>query len=354
MKILWLLKVGLAVTAVSYILLLSSPRFGAFVRQEIRTGMSMGSTTRLRDRNVMLVPHLQTLSSPLRELVQKSEDPAVPLVQRISAGQKLAELGDPRIQIFEPQMIEIPGQKVKIGLPAEQLQSTFERLRDAGVELSWIRKEVPQHEVTIAPFRAAKFKVTNSEYLDFIKNTGERELPSSWEGGCYPKDRANHPVYTVTIEAVERYFFWLNQKTHRRFRLMTEDEWEYAASGGKEIEYPWGDEFDPNNANTKEAGLDQSSPVGVFVTGNSPFGLADMAGNVEEFVSNDYYPYPGGADVQDLFGDNEKTYRMTRGGAFNKRRDFARCKRRHGWYPEHAIGFRLAESVDDEATASSL
>jgi toxoflavin biosynthesis protein ToxD len=281
------------------------------------------------------------------ELVELVENPNVDLYDRISAAQALARIGDLRIEVFNPKMIEIPQAQVKIGLPYEKLESTWKKIQDTGAEISWIAKEVPQHEVHIKPFRIAKYHITNAEYLVYLEDSAETEIPSSWEEGNFPETKSNHPVYTVSPEAAERYILWLNHKTGRKFRLPTEYEWEYAASGPEELEFPWGKTFSEQKTNTKEAQLNGTTPVGVFVTGNSPFGLSDMAGNVEDYVSDDYVPYPGGNKVSDAFSIEKRSYRMTRGGAFNKRRDLARCKRRHGWYPGHAIGFRLAESMDE-------
>ncbi|MDH4365995.1 MAG: formylglycine-generating enzyme family protein, partial [Acidimicrobiia bacterium] len=146
-----------------------------------------------------------------------------------------------------------------------------------------------------------------------------------------------------------RYCAWLADTTGRPFRLPTEAEWEYAATGGDGRRYPWGDEWDPTRANTAEAGPLTTTPVGVYPQGASPFGLLDLAGNVEEFVADDYHPYPGAEVVDDdLTATHGAAYRVARGGSFARHGDLARCARRHGWYPSahYAMGFRLAESVN--------
>ena len=93
-----------------------------------------------------------------------------------------------------------------------------------------------------------------------------------------------------------------------------------------------------------ESGLFQSSPVGIFSNGASYFGVMDMAGNVEEYVSNDYFPY-GEETVQDDLALTLGQYRIARGGSFTRFEDLARCSRRHGRYPSdiYVMGFRLAE-----------
>jgi formylglycine-generating enzyme required for sulfatase activity len=83
----------------------------------------------------------------------------------------------------------------------------------------------------------------------------------------------------------------------------------------------------------------------MYPAGRSPFGAADMGGNVEEYVADDYRPYPGGETVEDDLG-GRVPYRVARGGGFTRFADLARCRRRHGWYHRdmYAMGFRLAES----------
>ena len=91
-----------------------------------------------------------------------------------------------------------------------------------------------------------------------------------------------------------------------------------------------------------------TSAVGAFVGGESAFGIADLAGNVEEYVSNEYAAYPGGPFVSDHLVQIHGHYRIARGGSFARFRDLARTRRRHGHNPQsctYAMGFRLAETI---------
>ena len=102
------------------------------------------------------------------------------------------------------------------------------------------------------------------------------------------------------------------------------------------------------NTNTAEAGPLTTTPVGMYSEGVSPFGAYDLAGNVEEYVLDDYRPYPGGTAIDDdLSATVGSVYRVARGGSFARHGDLARCTRRHGWFPtpHYAVGFRLAETV---------
>jgi formylglycine-generating enzyme required for sulfatase activity len=270
------------------------------------------------------------------------------LAVRIASGGLLALLGDPRIVTLQPVMVEVPGGRVQIGLAAEEVPDVLARYSGLGLDRSWIEKECPRHGVTLAAFRLARHPVTNGEYRDFLLATGHGELPSSWSLRQFPQHRANHPVYTVSAPSADAYVQWLARCTDRAFRLPTEAEWEWAAAGPQALEFPWGAHFDADLANTAETGLFDTAPVGAFVGGESAFGIADLAGNVEEYVAGDYAAYPGGQAVADHLVQIHGAYRVARGGSFARFRDLARTRRRHGHNPRsatYAMGFRVAESL---------
>ncbi|WP_328334561.1 MULTISPECIES: formylglycine-generating enzyme family protein [unclassified Streptomyces] len=278
-------------------------------------------------------------------LAQLAEDIAVDAGTRLAAGYLLALHGDPRIDVDSPVMLDVPAGRVKLGLPPSRVDSVAAAWRHVGVERDWIAKEAPQYTADIAAFRIARYPVTNSEYRTFLLDTHARWLPTSWQFGVHPVHLANHPVWTVPPQAADAYASWLSRRTGRRFRLPTEAEWEYAASGGDGREYPWGDHLATHVANTVETGPLNTTPVGIHPAGRSPFGADDMGGNVEEYVSDDYHPYPGGKTVSDDLMAGGRRYRVARGGSFTRYADLSRCRRRHGWYakPVYAMGFRLAE-----------
>ncbi|MER5768726.1 formylglycine-generating enzyme family protein [Streptomyces sp. NPDC001985] len=294
-----------------------------------------------------------------RALAAAAEDPAAPFERRYAAGALVSLTGDPRIRPDDPVMDTVPGGRVRIGLPPQEVGRVIGEWGHAGVEEAWIRKECPAHERDIGAFRIGRYPVTNLEYRRFLEDTRARWLPTSWRFGCYPDQLANHPVWTVPPQAADAYAAWLAQRTGRAFRLPSEAEWEYAAGGG-DREFPWGDTFSADAANTSESGPLSSTPVGIYPAGRSPFGALDMAGNVEEYTADDYRPYPGGELIADDLlpypGGLESaspalrahsTYRIARGGSFTRRGDLARCRRRHGLYDRafYAVGFRLAETV---------
>ena len=102
---------------------------------------------------------------------------------------------------------------------------------------------------TIKSFHIGKYPVTNEQYKVFTDDTGKK-VPSYWKSGTYPEGKANHPVVFVSYNDAMDYCQWLSIKYPQySFRLPTVKEWEYVASGGKDIAFPWGDKADDNNFN---------------------------------------------------------------------------------------------------------
>lgn len=303
-----------------------------------------------------LEPHYAALWGAEPEtLVRCVEAPGVELARRFAAGTLLALRGDPRIVVDAPQMIDLPGGRVRLGLEPEHIDAVTARWARYGVKRDWIAKEAPAFEIDLLPYRIGRFPVTHLEYRVFVEDSGYPELPSSWFLGAFPVPVANHPVYGLSEAAADAYAAWLAARTGRRFRLPREVEWEHAAAGPDRLEFPWGAEFDPERANTIEGGLLTTTPVGMYPGGVSPFGVADMAGNVEEYVADDYWVYPGGERIRDDLTDLHGVYRVARGGSFTRFADLARCRRRHGRYPSphYVMGFRLAEDVAGPPSALS-
>ncbi len=281
-------------------------------------------------------------------LVERIEDPERPFEDRLAAATLLALVGDPRVQTRQPDMVALPASTVRIGLAPQDVDLVVARWAHLGLEPAWIRKETPAHDVALSPFRIGRYPVTNGEYLDHVLAVPRAPRPSCWPQGSFPWALSNHPVFSLPAAAADGYAAWLATVTGRAFRLPTEAEWEYAASGGDGREFPWGEGWDPLRANTAEAGPLASTPVGLYPSGRSPAGLCDVAGNVEEYVADRYRPYPGAPPVHDdLVDAHGADYRVARGGSYARYGDLARCRRRHGWFPadHYAVGFRLAEDI---------
>ena len=287
-------------------------------------------------------------SLPVGELVRKVGDAGDGLASRLAAGNLLALLGDPRLDAYDPPMCDVPAAEVQVGLDWGEVNSLLRRYNSLGVAREWLEKECPRHSVKLEAYKIGKFPVTNFEYREFLVGSGFDEIPTSWPLGRYPHERMNHPVYGVTPRGADAYAAWLAARTRRAFRLPTEAEWEYAAAGPAGLEFPWGEEFEADRANTAEGGLLCTTPVGMYPRGASPFGALDMGGNVEEFVADDYRCYPGGREVRDDLLELNGAYRLARGGSFARFRDLARTRRRHGFNAlsnVYVMGFRIAEGL---------
>ncbi|RZL02084.1 MAG: hypothetical protein EOO89_29920, partial [Pedobacter sp.] len=267
----------------------------------------------LSERNAMALPDyflptgFESNSSKFEDLRFHSRSELVEIIEckisnfekRFMAGQILGLIGDPRIRTLDPEMIEIPDGRVQLGLSKDKVSLVADMYASDGVIEDWIWKECPSHYVDIKRFRIGRFSVTNFEYCNFLIDSKYGGYPSSWFLGCFPKHHSNHPVFSVEPADADAYVQWLSTKTKRKFRLPSESEWEYAAGGLQQLEFPWGDEFLIDRANTLESGVLQTTPIGCFPHGASPFGVLDMAGNVEEYVQNNYEPYPGGVNIDD-------------------------------------------------------
>jgi formylglycine-generating enzyme required for sulfatase activity len=150
------------------------------------------------------------------------------------------------------------------------------------------------------------------------------------------------------------YVNWQQAKAFAEFagaRLPTEAEWEYAAkSGGQDIVYPWGNE-EPNcdRLNFNQC-VGDTTPVCTYATGNTAQGLCDMAGNVWEWVEDDWHDSYEGAPVDgSAYIDNPRgSGRVFRGGSWLHVAGTVRAAYRDGGDPSRANdfrGFRLARSA---------
>lgn len=148
--------------------------------------------------------------------------------------------------------------------------------------------------------------------------------------------------------------------------LHREAEWEKAARGTHGRIYPWGDAWDADRCNTRELGLGETTPVGIFLQGTSAYGCLDMAGNVWEWTcslwgsgwSEPDYKYPYVADDgRENVEASDKMIRVLRGGSFIIDRDDARCAFRFRLFPYFDFydyfGFRVVVSPISPASAPS-
>jgi len=125
-----------------------------------------------------------------------------------------------------------------------------------------------------------RYPVTNDEYRRYV-DAKLAPFPPHWRKGAPLPGAENHPVVQVTWFDAAAYAEWAGK------RLPSGPEWEKAARGTDGRVYPWGDSFDPGRLNSGDRGPMTTLPVGQFSPlGDSPYGLADMAGNVYEWTND--------------------------------------------------------------------
>ena len=139
--------------------------------------------------------------------------------------------------------------------------------------------ELPQRSVEVAAFRMARFPVTVAEYTWAIQ-AGAVAEPPEWER---QRQRPEHPVVQISWKGAIAYSAWLTSVTGESWRVPTEEEWEKAARGTDGRIYPWGDQWDRTRANTDDGGPEDTTHVGAYPGGVSPYGVFDMAGTVNEW-----------------------------------------------------------------------
>jgi len=184
------------------------------------------------------------------------------------------------------------------------------------------------HRTSVDDFYIGKYPVTNAQYKHFTEATGQ-ESPAHWSGRVIPGGKDNHPVVHVSWHDAQAYCHWLAREIGEVFRLPTEAEWEKSAQGTQRRAYPWGDEFDQSMCNSMGSGVGDTTPVGSYSPGSdSPYGVADMAGNVWEWTNSLLKPYPYSSDDGRESPEAEGE-RVLRGGCFNNGPEEVKCAYRH-------------------------
>ena len=363
---------------------------------------------RLLERGKGQAPYEALIARARRWLVQLVEGGKLAPRERLAAGDVLGRLGDPRFDrqcFFLPRrfqgqdeplcgFVEIPAGHFTMGSAADE-EGAFE-------------DERPQHSLTLPCFWIGRYPVTNDQFGAFVQDGGyerqewwtaeawawrqgeeadlsviddrrvrqsyvewlaertveKRDEPFWWGD---PKWGApSRPVVGVTWYEALAYCRWLERQLRDggalewipdgyALRLPTEAEWEKAARGSEARRWPWGDAWQDGRANTREAGLGQTSTVGMFPAGTGPYGVLDMAGNVWEWTLTRWgrrwsgpdfgYPYQADDGREALGGPD---LRIVRGGSWGDSSRFARCAFRDWYLPDiwfDYFGFRVVVSL---------
>jgi len=250
-----------------------------------------------------------------------------------------------------------------------------------------LEDEKPVHEVWLDGYWLGKFPVTVGQFKKFVEETGyvtdaEKGIGAwqFWKGAWvvrpdgnwknpYFKQGEDHPVVSVSWNDATAYCRWLSAKTGLDFKLPIEAQWEKGARGTDRRMYPWGNgRPDGSRANyadlrfwkkygdarpadrSVDDGYAETSPVGSFPAGASPYGLMDMAGNVWEWCLDIYHPrYYGFSPFRNPAGppppgrpDQERVNRG--GGSWTDRSGYIT--------PEGGHNLRAAARTGDEQNSS--
>jgi len=297
-----------------------------------------------------------------------SDNLTTPAILRANAGNTLSQLGDPR---FNVDLWHLPSDETLgfVRIPASKFLMGSDDKDEQAEDI-----EKPQHEVDLPEYWMAKYPVTVAQFRKFVEATDYKFENWRWN------QVATHPVVAVTWYEVMEYSKWLDGELRKvakekvtageknsfwqgltegklQVTLPSEAEWEKAARGTDGRIYPWGNEFDPEKANTSPTKIGGTSSVGCFPAWEH--GLYDMSGNVWEWTrsilgkweKSDHkiifnYPYIYSDGREDLEASKDFT-RILRGGSFIVQSVIARCAYRLRDYPDLGLrnyGFRVVVS----------
>jgi len=227
----------------------------------------------------------------------------------------------------------------------------------------------PAHHLDLAAYEIDKHPVTNAQYALFVAETGHI-APFHWKDGRIPDELALHPVTMVSWFDAMKYAAWAGK------HLPTEEQWEKAARGQDGRRWPWGNSMERTRLNTYY-NQGATTPIGAYPRGASPFGVYDMAGNVSEWMANDFLAYANSVASDGIFkakvaqipldpGDREKRmvefvetdqrYKVMRGGSWKSDPFSTSAYHRNFALPFMAsdfFGFRCAKAVTESSVSAT-
>ena len=231
-------------------------------------------------------------------------------------------------QPFEPDMVTIPAGSFMMGCIIG---------RDDVHPCN--NNEKPIHQVQLSAFRLSRHEVS---FNDWDACERAKACPHADDNGW---GRGNLPVINVSWGDTQKYLQWLGSNTGQHYRLPTEAEWEYAARGGQDGDYPWGKGISCENANYYGCGANKTQPVTSYSANG--FGLKNMSGNVQEWVG-DWYGSYASSPVSNPNGTGSGSNRVLRGGSWFENPQRLRSAYRFNGSPairNSSIGFRLAQDL---------
>ena len=195
----------------------------------------------------------------------------------------------------------------------------------------------PQHDVVIErPFAVGRFEVTFDEWSACVRDGGCAQMPDDRGWG-----RGSRPVIHVSWSDAGDYLRWLSGRTGKRYRLLSEAEWEYVARAGSTTAYAFGEHIWPAQANYYTR---NTAPVGSYAA--NAFGVHDMHGNVWEWTADCWNESYSGAPANgSAWAAGDCSRRVFRGGSWDDYPWFLRSAERTPGSTStrlNDLGFRVA------------
>jgi formylglycine-generating enzyme required for sulfatase activity len=296
-------------------------------------------------------PRYQNLLDRVMGIFDAEQAKGIDIKVSIAAAEALGQAGDPRFveDALDDNWVTILAGEFLMGAQKDDPSKP-------NYDPEAYDDEAPAHQVSLSAYRIGRYPVTVGEYLRFIEAEGYTDKglwteggfgqwsePAGWEEQI---EHLTRPVIGVSWYEAAAYAAW------RRCRLPTEAEWERAARGANGRRYPWGPEDpEPSRLNYDESKIGCPTPVGVYTRGATPEGILDMAGNVWEWVEDDWHESCQGAPRDGtawIDSPQRGAGRMIRGGGWRDVADVCRSAFR-GWddprYRFDGLGFRLSRSA---------
>ena len=182
-------------------------------------------------------------------------------------------------------MVRIPGGRFLFKVRGMEIEGEA----GAGVDVQYPWEDSPrrfhEHWMDVKPYFIDQYPVTNAQFKAFLEAThyapkDARNFLKDWKNGTFPEGWANRPVTWVSLEDARAYARWAGK------RLPHEWEWQLAAQGLDDRDYPWGNEWLFSNVPAADTGrtMRGPDPVDAHPQGASPYGVMDMVGNVWQWT----------------------------------------------------------------------
>ncbi|SAK67473.1 serine/threonine kinase [Caballeronia temeraria] len=210
--------------------------------------------------------------------------------------------------------------------------------------------EKPPHRVSVGrAFAIGKYEVTVEQWNACADAGACTRIAPEGESAPPP---GNAPMRNVSWDDAQVYVKWLSKVGGKAYRLPTEAEWEYAARGGTQSTYWWGDQMKKGTADCKDCGdpykPDAPTPVGSFAA--NPYGLYDMNGSVWEWVADCWHSSYKNAPVDGRAWDDPScSVRVIRGGSWREGEGYMQSATRFKYSSsvrQSQNGFRVARDME--------